>query len=215
MNELIKISIVEDNEFARNALSNLLSQEQDFLLLGAYNSCEDAFAESDFLNSDIVLMDINLPVMNGIECTEKIKNENANVNVIMLTINDDDENVFKALTAGAIGYLLKSEEPGKVIDSIRDVLNGGSPMSPYIARKVLSSFHSFAVKSKEYDELNEMETKILNLLAEGKSYKKIADEIFLSSHGVKYHIRNIYLKLRVNSKSEAVSKGHKFRIIKK
>ncbi|MCF8355976.1 MAG: response regulator transcription factor [Melioribacteraceae bacterium] len=215
MTELTKISIVEDNEFARNALSDLLSQEKDFVLLGSYDSCETAFDETDFLNSDVVLVDINLPGINGIVGTEKIKNKNPKVNVIMLTINDDDENVFAALKAGAVGYLLKSEEPGKVIDSVREVLNGGSPMSPYIARKVLKSFHSFDVKSREYDELNEMETKILNLLSEGKSYNKIADEIFLSSHGVKYHIRNIYLKLRVNTKSEAISKGHKFRIIKK
>lgn len=215
MNDITKISVVEDNEFARNALADLLSSERDFLLLGAYNSCENAFKENDFLRSDIILMDINLPGMNGIEGTERIKNKNVKVNVIMLTINDDDENVFFALKAGATGYLLKSEKPEQVVQSIREVLSGGSPMSPFIARKVLSSFHEFNVKSKEYDELNEMETKILNLLAEGKSYKKIADEIFLSPHGVKYHVRNIYLKLRVNTKSEAVSKGHKFRIIKK
>jgi DNA-binding NarL/FixJ family response regulator len=132
----------------------------------------------------------------------------------MISIQDDDKSIFGSLQSGAIGYLHKSVSPEELIESIRLAVKGGSPMTPQIARKVLKSFHKFSPKYEE-DKLTDKETTILNLLAEGKSYKKISEEIFLSVDGVKYHIRSIYEKLHVHSRAEAVSKGQKLRILTK
>ncbi len=132
----------------------------------------------------------------------------------MISIQDDDKSIFGSLQAGAIGYLHKSVSPEELIDSIRLAVKGGSPMTPQIARKVLKSFHKFKPRYTE-DNLTEKETTILNLLADGKSYKKIAEEIFLSVDGVKYHIRSIYEKLHVHSRAEAVNKGQKLKILSK
>jgi DNA-binding NarL/FixJ family response regulator len=132
----------------------------------------------------------------------------------MISIQDDDKSIFGSLQAGAIGYLHKSVSPEELVEAIRLAIRGGSPMTPQIARRVLKSFHKFKPVHED-DNLSEKEITILNLLAEGKSYKKIADEIFLSVDGVKYHIRSIYEKLHVHSRAEAVSKGQKLRILSK
>lgn len=211
---MIKISIIEDNLFARTAWETALSAVEDFLILESFSSCEEALKSEAIKKSNVILLDIGLPGISGIEGAEMLSHTNKNALIIMITIQDDDKSIFGSLQAGAIGYLHKSVSPDELIDAIRLAIKGGSPMTPQIARKVLKSFHKFKPVYNE-DMLTEKETNILNLLSEGKSYKRIADEIFLSVDGVKYHIRSIYEKLHVHSRAEAVSIGQKLRILSK
>lgn len=211
---MIKIIIVEDNVFARTGWEAALNSESDFVVLETFSSCEEALKADAIKKADIILLDIGLPGISGIEGAEKFSIINSKALIIMITIQDDNKSIFGSLQSGAIGYLHKSVSPEELIDAIRVALKGGSPMSPQIARKVLKSFHKFKPQFED-DRLTPKEEKILNLLAEGKSYKTIAEEIFLSVNGVKYHIRSIYEKLHVNSRAEAVSKGRKMRILPK
>ncbi len=211
---MIKISIIEDNVFARTAWETALSSVEDFVVLESFGSCEDALESEAIKKSDIILLDIGLPGISGIKGAELLSGINDNALIIMITIQDDDKSIFGSLQAGAIGYLHKSVSPEELIEAILLALKGGSPMTPQIARKVLKSFHKFKPRYTD-DKLSEKETTILSLLSEGKSYKKIADEIFLSVDGVKYHIRSIYEKLHVHSRAEAVDKGQKLRILSK
>ncbi len=211
---MIKITIIEDNIFARTAWETALSSEEDFVVLELFSSCEEAIESESIKKCDVILLDIGLPGISGIEGAEIFSSINTNALIIMISIQDDDKSIFGSLQAGAIGYLHKSVSPEELIDSIRLAVKGGSPMTPQIARKVLKSFHKFKPRYTE-DNLTEKETTILTLLSEGKSYKKIAEEIFLSVDGVKYHIRSIYEKLHVHSRAEAVNKGQKLRILSK
>ncbi len=214
MKTMVQITIIEDNSFARTAWETTLNSEENFVVLGSFGSCEEAFESEALKKSNLILLDINLPGISGIEGAEAISSLNNKALIIMISIQDDDKSIFGSLQAGAIGYLHKSVTPEELIDSINIALRGGSPMTPQIARRVLKSFHKFKPKLAE-DNLSEKETAILNLLSEGKSYKKIADEMFLSVDGVKYHIRSIYEKLHVHSRAEAVNKGQKLRILSK
>lgn len=209
---MVKIIIIEDNVYARTGWESTLNLDSEFVVLDTFSSCEEAFKSQSLKRADVVLLDIGLPGISGIEGAEKISNINPNTLIIMITIHDDDRSVFGSLQSGAIGYLHKSVSPEELIDAIKVALKGGSPMSPQIARKVLKSFHRFKPQYEE-DCLTKKEEKILNLLSEGKSYKTIAEEIYLTVNGVKYHIRSIYQKLHVNSRSEAVNKGRKLRIL--
>lgn len=207
-----KIIIIEDNVFARTGWETALNLDDNFVVLETFSSCEDAIKSGLIKKTNIVLLDIGLPGMNGIEGAEKISLLNPHALIIMITIHDDDKSIFGSLQSGAIGYLHKSVSPDELIDAIYVALKGGSPMSPQIARKVLKSFHKFKPQF-EGDRLSEKEENILILLSEGKSYKTIAEEINLSVNGVKYHIRSIYEKLHVNTRAEAVSQGRKLRIL--
>lgn len=211
---MIKIAIIEDNVFARTAWESALSSVEDFVVMESFISCEEAIKSDSIKKCDVILLDIGLPGISGIKGAEVFSSINNDVLIIMISIQDDDKSIFGSLQAGAIGYLHKSVSPEELIDSIRLAVKGGSPMTPQIARKVLKSFHKFKPRYTE-DNLTEKETTILNLLSEGKSYKKIAEEIFLSVDGVKYHIRSIYEKLHVHSRAEAVNKGQKLRILTK
>lgn len=211
-NQLIKISIIEDNEYMREGWNAILDTQEDFCVLDAYESCEDAFASETFGRNDIILMDIELPGMTGIEGVKYVRKHHPDIHVIMATIFDDDKHIFKALKAGAIGYLLKKVGPDDLCKAIRDACAGGSPMTPEIARKVIQSLHVKKPKQKSL-QLNERELQILNELATGKSYLAISKDIYLSEDGVRYHIRNIYRKLEVNSRTEAVAIGMKNQII--
>lgn len=211
---MIKITIIEDNVFARTAWESALSSVEDFVVLESFISCEEAVKSESIKKCDVILLDIGLPGISGIKGAEVFSSINNNALIIMISIQDDDKSIFGSLQAGAIGYLHKSVSPEELIDSIRLAVKGGSPMTPQIARKVLKSFHKFKPRYAE-DNLTEKETIILNLLADGKSYKKIAEEIFLSVDGVKYHIRSIYEKLHVHSRAEAVNKGQKLKILSK
>jgi len=211
---MIKITIIEDNIFARTAWESALSSVEDFVVLESFSSCEEAIESESIKKCDVILLDIGLPGISGIKGAEVFSSINNNALIIMISIQDDDKSIFGSLQAGAIGYLHKSVSPEELIDSIRLAVKGGSPMTPQIARKVLKSFHKFKPRYNE-DKLTEKETTILTLLSEGKSYKKISEEIFLSVDGVKYHIRSIYEKLHVHSRAEAVDKGQKLRILSK
>lgn len=209
---MIKIVIIEDNIFVRTGWEATLNSEKDFLVLDSFVSCEDAIKSDSIKNTNVILLDISLPGMSGVEGAEKISSINPNALIIMITIQEDDKSIFGSLQAGAVGYLHKSVSPEEMMESIRLAIKGGSPMSPQIARKVLKSFHKVKPQFQQ-DKLTDKELQILTMLAEGKSYKTIASEIFLSIDGVKYHIRSIYEKLMVKSRAEAVSKGQKLRIL--
>lgn len=210
----IKISIIEDNDLLRESWLTLLEDEDDFTITGDYSSCENAFESDDFKRTEIVLMDIELPGMSGIEGVKRISNEYPSMMVIMATLHDDDESVFEAICEGAVGYLVKAITPDQLIRAIREVLEGGSPMTPKIARKMISSFQSQTISKLEFhEELTEREINVLKGLADGKSYSVIGEDLFISLDGVRYHIRHIYEKLQVNSRGEAVAKGYESRLI--
>lgn len=207
---LIKICIVEDNEYMREGWSTTLDYEPDLCVLGAFESCENAFKSKEISRANVVLMDIELPGMSGIEGVRHLREKQPETNVIMATVFDDDRNIFDALCAGAVGYLTKKVTPDELCNAIRDAYRGGSPMTPQIARRVIRSLQNTEVRESK---LTERELQILKQLSTGNSYKTIGEEIHLSVDGVRYHIRNIYQKLQVNNRSEAVAKGLRNRII--
>lgn len=209
---LIKIVIIEDNRYMREGWETILNFEEEFIVLGSYESCEDAFQLDEVGKANLVLMDIELPGMSGIEGVKYLRKHHPDINIIMATVFDDDKHVFDALCAGAVGYLMKKVSPEDLIKAIHDAQDGGSPMTPNIARKVIRTFHQTSANDNEAG-LNEREIEILEQLAKGKSYAKIGNTVYLSVDGVRYHIRNIYRKLEVNSRTEAVSKGISRRLI--
>lgn len=211
---MVKIIIVEDNSYAIAGWETALNLHDEFVVINTFSSCENAIKSGIIKKANVILLDIGLQGMSGIEGAEKFAIINPSALIIMITIHDDDKSIFGSLQAGAIGYLHKSVSPEELINSIKVALKGGSPMSPEIARKVLKSFHKRKPQFDK-DQLNNKEEIILNFLSEGKSYKKIAEELTLSVNGVKYHIRSIYEKLHVKSRAEAVSKGRKLRILPK
>lgn len=211
--ELIKITIIEDNRYMREGWSRILDSEPDFVVLESFESCEEAFDSEVMSRVNIVLMDIGLPGMSGIEGVKYIQKEYPGAVVIIATVFDDDKNVFDAICAGAMGYLMKKVSPEDLKKAIRDANSGGSPMTPDIARKVIRTFHTPTEQEDDSEQLNDRELEILEQLAKGKSYAAIGKAVYLSVDGVRYHIRNIYRKLQVHSRSEAVSKGISRRLI--
>lgn len=208
--QLIKVSIIEDNSYMREGWETFIDFEDDMCVVGSYDSCEKAFDDPEFKKSDIVLLDINLPGMDGIEGLNHIRENDPDKIVVMVTVHDDDEHIFSALKAGAVGYLMKKITPDDLVEAIRDAYQGGSPITPNIARKVINTFHA---TGKLEEKLTDRELNILNELARGLSYAAIGKKIYLSVDGIRHHIRNIYRKLEVNTKSEAVAKGLKNRLI--
>ncbi len=205
MKSLIKVGIVEDNEYMREGWETFIDLEKDMCIIGSFGSFEEAWSSKEFKKSDVIIMDIELPGKSGIEAVREIIKADWDAHIIMATIFDDDENVFNAVKAGAIGYLLKKTSPEDLVDAIRQAVDGGSPMTPNIARKVINTFHIKPLS--EENQLSERELEILQELATGRSYAEIGKKIFLSVDGVRHHIRGIYRKLEVHSRSEAVSKG--------
>ncbi len=211
----IWVSIVEDNRFVREGLLATLRGVEGFKVIGAFPSCEEAFAQRSFADSEVVLMDIGLPGMSGIEGVRRLKEINSDAAIIMCTVYEDDQKIFDALCAGAIGYLLKEVDPAELIPAIREAAAGGSPMTPNIARKVIASFQKPPGEDHPPEHnLTEREKEVLVLLAEGKSYATIAQQIYLSVDGVIARIRKIYEKLHAHSRGEAVAKGLARGIIK-
>lgn len=208
--QLIKVSIIEDNEYMREGWETFIDFEDDMSVVGSYESCEKAFNDPEFHKSDIVLLDINLPGMDGIEGLGYIREKDPDKLVVMVTVHDDDEHIFSALKAGAVGYLMKKVTPDDLVEAVRDAHQGGSPITPDIARKVINTFHA---TGKLEEKLTDRELNILSELARGLSYAAIGRKIYLSVDGIRHHIRNIYRKLEVNTKSEAVAKGLKNRLI--
>ncbi len=187
----------------RDGWEAFIGLEDDMKVVGSFGSCEAAFASDIMKRIDLMIMDIGLPGMSGIEGVRHIREHYPEMVVIMATIFDDDRHIFDALKAGAMGYLMKKVSPEELVASIRDAMQGGSPITPNIARKVIQSFHQTGNEA----ELTEREHQILEKLATGVSYTAIGKQVYLSVDGVRYHIRNIYRKLQVNSRSEAIAKG--------
>ena len=213
MPDKIKIILVEDNKLFRETLFNFLNNN-NFNCTHAFASCEEAISEINKQNlyADVILLDIGLPGMSGIEGIKPFKEIIEDVKIIMLTIQDDDDSVFKAVCNGASGYLLKDSTSEKIIESINEVLNGGAPMNSSISLKVLDMFREFVPEKKDYN-LTERENSILILLTDGLSKKQISEKLFISYHTVDSHIRNIYEKLEVHSSSGAVAKALKENLI--
>ena len=205
MDSLIKVGIVEDNPYMREGWETFIDLEEDMCMVCSFETFEEAWDSNELRKCDIILMDIDLPGISGIEGVKKIKKENLDVHIIMATIFDDDDNIFNAVKAGAVGYLLKKTSPEDLVIAIRQANEGGSPMTPNIARKVIQTFHVKALPKQK--ALTDRELEILQELATGRSYVEIGKKVFLSVDGVRHHIRGIYKKLEVNSRSEAVSKG--------
>ena len=199
----VKIAIFEDNDRLRESLVALFKGMDDFDVVTDQNNCNEAGTIARVYQPDVVLMDIDLPGDSGIKGVAKIKEARPQTAIIMYTVFEDDEKLFQCLCAGANGYLLKKTQPSKLIDAIQEVIEGGAPMSPSIARKVLNSFQ--VGKSRQYD-LSEREIEVLQLLIKGYSTKMIAAELNFSFDAARYHLKNIYKKLHVNCGKEAIAK---------
>jgi DNA-binding NarL/FixJ family response regulator len=202
----IRIAVVEDDKTVREGLQMLLNGSPGYSCVAAYGSGEDALAGIPEIMPDVVLMDINLPGINGIECILKLKEQDLPVLFIMLTVFEDADAIFRSLSAGACGYLLKHTPSAKLLEAIQDVHRGGSPMSGEIARKVVQSFQLTAIKSDTLVSLTKREEEILGFLAQGYFYKEIAGTLSISVETVRTHIRNIYEKLQVRTRTEAILK---------
>lgn len=199
--------LVEDDSDIQKSIVQLLSKSDKIKLLKSYSSGEELLDHISETKPDIILMDIHLPGISGIECTTELKINFPEILILMLTVYEDDDSVFNSLEAGASGYLIKKNLDESLFDSIDELVSGGSPMSPQIARKVVNSFQKKVKKtSEETENLTNQEEKILQLLTKGYQYKEIAEKIFVSPFTVKTHLRNIYRKLQVRSRTEAVVK---------
>ena len=202
---MIKIAIVEDNNTLRQSLEQLFNHTEDMQCVASLGNLMNVVSDLAKTGTEIVLMDIGLPNINGIEGVRTVKSNFDNIQILMFTVFEDDENIFDAIRAGASGYLLKKTPPREILEAIRELHNGGAPMSPSIAKKVIASFQSAKPTVEEY-QLTAREKEILYSLVDGLSYKKIAEKYFVSISTIRSHICNIYHKLHVNSKSQAVAK---------
>lgn len=203
---MIKVVIVEDNNALRQSLGNLLSETEGMRCVGSLNNLLNIVSEINKCKPDVILMDIGLPHISGIEGVRTIKENFNTAEILMFTVFEDDEKIFEALKAGASGYLLKKSSPEEIVEAIRSLYYGGSPMSASIARKVILSFQNNYTNNDENFQLTTREKEILHSLVDGLSYKKIAEKYFISISTVRTHIRHIYEKLHVNTKAQAVAK---------
>ena len=204
----ITVSIVEDDDEIRESLALLISGTPGYECLTTYQDCESAIEGIVEEKSDVVLMDIGLPGMSGIDGIKLLKQKIPDLDILVISIRENDQTVFDALCAGATGYLIKETPPARILEAIREVKNGGAPMCTQIARMVVGSF-----KITPSDVLTQRETEVLSQLCKGMSYKMIADSLFISEETVRRHIKSIYRKLEVHSKSEAVAKAIKEKLV--
>jgi DNA-binding NarL/FixJ family response regulator len=203
----ITLAIVEDLDEVRDGLKNFISLSQDFKVLDTFKTAEEAVNDLPGLKPDIVIMDINLPGMNGIECIRQIKDKTPDTQFMMFTVYENDEKVFEALKAGASGYLLKNTGLVQLIESLKELHNGGSPMSANIARKLVTLFREDQKETTTLEILSNRENEILQLLSKGLLYKEIADQLSISVSTVRQHIHHIYEKLHVQNRTEAINKA--------
>lgn len=202
----IRVAIVEDDEEIRENLMHRIGANSSFRMLQSYRDAETALEDLPRQKPDVVLMDINLPGMDGVDCVRQLKPQMAGVQFIMLTVYEDNNRLFKSLMAGASGYLLKRTSPTKLAAAIREAYNGGSPMTPQIARRVVQHFQQMPEPASELKKLSPRETDVLNQLAQGYRYKEIVDNLGISNGTLHSYIRSIYEKLHVHSRTEAVVK---------
>ncbi len=210
---MIKVLIYEDNPQLREGLTMLIDGSDGFSVVASYKNCNNIIPELEAWSPDVILMDIDMPGVNGIEGLKRIREVNQNIKVLMLTVFDDNKNVFEALKNGANGYLLKKTPPAKLLEYIGDVATGGAPMTSSIATQVLKMFSELPQQANIEYNLSEREKQVLQLLVNGYSYKMIANDMFIAIDTVRSHIKKIYEKLQVNSKSEAVAKAFKDKLI--
>jgi len=202
----ITVSIVEDNDQLRTTLARVLNRSDGFQCVSDYSTAEVALKELPSTKPEVVLMDINLPGINGVECVRQLKQVVPEIQVIMLTVYEDTENIFAALTAGAAGYLLKRTKTPELLEAIREVHRGGSPMTTHIARKVTQSFQRAGPSTQPAENLSQREQEVLDCLSQGLIYKEIAEKLGISYETVHTYIRRIYEKLQVRTRTEAVAK---------
>lgn len=208
MSDIIKVGMIEDDNLIREGLKMLINATDGYDCIVGYNSCEAALKDIENHELNVILVDIELPGMSGIEGIKKIRRLFPRLNVIVITVHEDDDLIFDALCSGATGYLTKNTPPAKLLEAIKDANQGGAPMSTQIARKVVNSF-----QRNLNSPLTVRETEVLELLSKGKSYSTIADELFVNKETIRTHIKNIYLKLEVHSKAEAIEKALKNKLI--
>jgi DNA-binding NarL/FixJ family response regulator len=202
----ITVSIVEDNEQLRGTLARVIGRAEGFRCVSQFGTAEAALEGLAKEPAEVVLMDINLPGMNGVECVRQLKQHVPQAQAVMLTVYEDTENIFNALTAGAAGYLLKRTKSAELLEAIREVHRGGSPMTTHIARKVTQSFQKAGPSSQPTENLSEREQEVLDCLSRGFLYKEIAEKLGISYETVHTYIRRIYEKLQVRTRTEAVAK---------
>jgi DNA-binding NarL/FixJ family response regulator len=200
------VAVVEDDKPLREQLVEILSAAPDIKCVGAFASGEEAVKKIPIQNPDVVLMDIKLPGMSGIQCVAQLKRLNPALQVIMVTVYKDSERIFKALKAGADGYLVKSSPPGQLLDAVRDVNSGGAPISSHIARKVVEHFRLVSTENREENNLSPRENQVLTLLASGFIYKEIGDQLNIGVTTVRTYVKNICQKMHVRNRLEAVAK---------
>lgn len=203
-----RVVIIEDDQEIRESFNLIVNSSQRFAVVGAYGNCEDAIAALNRDKPEIVLMDIELPGMNGIKGTQIIRDKSNSTEIIMVTVYEDSDLVFEALKAGASGYITKSANYTELLSALEEIVRGGAPMSSRIARMVIDNYHI-----NPNSPLTKRETTILQLISEGKTYTQISEELFISKETAKTHIKNIYSKLQVNSKSEAIAKANHDKLI--
>jgi DNA-binding NarL/FixJ family response regulator len=203
---MIGLAVVEDDAVIRRSLTRIVDEAPGRRCLAACATGEEALKRLPDLHPDVVLMDVNLPQMSGIECVRRLRERLSNTQVLMLTVYEDSDSIFRALRAGASGYLLKRSDPEQLLEAIRDVLHGGSPMTSQIARKVVQTFRASGEAQDLSMKLTEREAEILDYLAKGYANKEIADKLNVTVPTVRSHLRSIYEKLHVHSRTEAVAK---------
>jgi len=203
----IKVAVIEDQKDTRKMLAILINGSDGYECVASFENAEDALARIPQLDPAVVLMDIHLPGLSGIECVKKLKEICPGIQFIMCTSLEDTDNIFNALQAGATGYITKSTPPIKILEAITDAHNGGSPMSSQIARKVISFFQQKPKANTELEKLSNREQEILQYLSKGYRYKEMAGLLFISIETVRKHIHNIYEKLHVNSRTDALNKA--------
>jgi DNA-binding NarL/FixJ family response regulator len=204
----ITIAIVEDLDEVRDGLNNFISLNADLKVLGSFKTAEEALYAVPQMKPDVVIMDINLPGINGIECIRQLKDKSPATQFMMFTVYENDEKVFEALKAGASGYLLKNTGLPQLAESLKDLHSGGSPMSANIARKLVSFFRSTEKETERLETLSDRENEILHLLSKGLLYKEIANGLSISIATVRQHIHHIYEKLHVQNRTEAINKAY-------
>jgi len=204
---VIKVAIIEDQRDIRECLTFLINGTEGYSCTGSYRSMEEALDKIGHQLPDVVLSDIGLPGMDGIEGARILKERYPNLLLLMLTVYDDDERIFDAMCAGASGYLLKKTPPARLIESLREAVQGGAPMSPEVARRVITLFREIRPPERADYELTPHETRVLKLFVEGHNYKTAAAELGVSVNTINFHVRSIYEKLQVHTRSEAVAKA--------
>ena len=207
---MITVAVVDDKRDIREGLRIVLDTTEGFKCLNVFGSGRKAIEGITKLRPDVVIMDVEMPDMSGIECVRELKKRLPELGVIMFSVHADQESVLQSLKAGAYGYLTKNTFPSKVLSAIREVIEGGAPMSASVARKVVMSFHN---APNEAFDLSRREREVLNLLCKGKNYRNIAENLYISTNTVRFHLKNIYKKLEVGSKYEAVIKASKEGIV--